>query len=454
MPKEETMGWLAETIYGIAENHFHRWYGYVSAAFLSLVVALIIYGFIPENVVPFVPYISVVVVLDLILFFVWLRYAYSFPKRSDERLGVVIAVHVEELEDSKFFKNDFLTPFKTKISESNLPFDVLVLKNHQAEKVVSLEDARNVLERTKAHFCVWGSVKKRGNDSKGQKYWFSLRGVVVHSPIKEAQRVLLRKEFDALLPNKVAFEENLQFEGFEFRSNQLVTALNYITGRAALLSGDSDTAIRLHEPLFVAIQNGQSCPIPEKTIRELLAIEYDHKAATEFLLNKSIEEYEKSIEKALFYSSDNYGALLKKAIVEFNNGRGDARIALRTIERAKQFAKSGYHWLYSKAFLHFWLEEYEKAIKTCDKLKEKNYEGEERTVQEVIKFNEDLVKIYEKPQLYYWLGFVSYVKGGNASFADQWFQDFLDKAGDSMQDLHTRAQSYLSEIRKEIGYTP
>ena len=122
-------------------------------------------------------------------------------------------------------------------------------------------------------------------------------------------------------------------------------------------------------------------------------------------------------------------------------------------KEAKQRAPNGaYHWLYSKAFLHFWMGQYNDAIQSCEKLKEKSYGGEEITVQEVIKFNEDLVSKFDKPQLYYWLGFVSIVKSKNISLADKYFQTFMEKANGSMNDLKTRAESYLSNIKKEIGY--
>ena len=333
----------------------------------------------------------------------------------------------------------------------DLPFDILVLKNHQSEKVEAVENARKVLKKTKAHFCIWGSIKKRKNISKGERYLFLLRGIVIHKPIQEVQKILLLKEFNTLLPNSFAFEESLQFEAFEFRSNQVFTALNYITGRAALLSGDFKIAIQLHEPLLQMIQNGQPCPICKDTLEKLLSIEYDLKAGFEFSHFTMGGSYKESTKKSLQYNQNNYGALLKKAIMEFDNGNGDPKIALAIINQAKRYT-SGYHWLYSKAFLYFWLEEYNNALKCCEKLKEKSYEGEEITIKEVIKFNEDLLKKFEKPQLYYWLGFVSYVKDKKLPMADDYFQKFIEKADDSMKDLLVRAQSYLSNIKKEIGY--
>jgi len=444
--------WMAKKTFDIATNRFHKWYGVICAVILVWIVALSIYRFIPTGEVPFTYYVIGILAISLAVFTSWAFYVFHYPKRSKERLGVAVAIHVEKLEDSIFFKKDFLIPFKSKISDLNLPFDILVLKNHQSEKVETVEDARRILKKTRAHFCIWGSIKKRKNAPACEKYLFSLRGVVIHKPIQEVQKVLLRKEFNALLPNTMIFEEHLQFEVFEFRANQAVAALDYITGRAAFLSGDFNTAIHLHESLFQAIQSGQSYPISKEILKNLLSLEYDQKAGFEFFNSSDRSAYIESVKKSLQYNQNNYGALLKRAIIEFDNGNGNAQTALKTIKEAKKHASGGYHWLYSKAFLHFWLEQYDDALQSCEKLKEKSYGGEEITVQEVIKFNENLLKKYTKPQLYYWLGFVSYVKHNNPSLADTYFQKFVETADDSMKDLTTRAQSYLANIKKEIGY--
>ncbi len=445
--------WFIKKIYEIATHHFHKWYGLLSAFLLLVIASLLIYKLIPTGEISFKKYGIGIFILGTIIVIGWAFHVWKYPKRSRSRLGVAIAIQVEDLEVYKFFKKDFLAPFKAKINELNLPFDVLVLENHQSEKVETVDDAQKVLKKTRAHFCIWGSIKKRKNALASEKYLFSLRGIVVHKPIQEVQKVLLRKEFDQLLPNTITFEEHLQFEIFEFRANQAVAALDYITGRAALLSGDFNTAINLHESLLNAIQGGQQYPIRVEILKNLLSLEYDQKASFEIFNPSTGNAYIESVKKSLQYNQNNYGALLKKAIVEFGSGSGNPQTALATIKEAKQRAPSGaYHWLYSRAFLHFWLEQYDDALQSCEKLKEKSYGGEEITAQEVIKFNEDLLTKFDKPQLYYWLGFVSIVKNKNLSLADKYFQVFLEKSNNSMKDLKTRAESYLSSIKKEIGY--
>lgn len=445
--------WFIKKNYELSTRHFHKWYGLASALLLLIIVSLFVYRLIPAGEFPFIIYGIIITILGATILIGWAIHVWKYPKRSRTRLGVSVAVQVEDLEIYKFFQKDFLTPFKSKIRELGLPFDVLVLKNHQSEKVETVVDARRVLKNTRAHFCIWGSIKKRKNAPDGEKYLFSLRGIVIHRPIQEVQKVLLRKEFDALLPNTLVFEEHLQFEIFEFRANQAVTALHYITGRAALLSGDFNIAIRLHESLFNAIQSGQQYPISKEILKGLLSLEYEQKANFEFFNRATGNAYIESVKKSLQYNQHNYGALLKRAIVEFDGGNGNPQTALNTIKEAKQRApNSVYHWLYSKAFLHFWMGQYNDAIQSCEKLQKKSYDGEEITVQEVIRFNEDLVKEFDKPQLCYWLGFVSIVKSRNISLAYKYFQTFVEKADNSMNDLKIRAESYLSNIQKEIGY--
>src|SRR4030042_4372914 len=303
--------WFIKKIYDLATHHFHKWYGLVSALLLLVVVSLLVYRLIPTGEVPFIKYGIGVIILGAVTLLGWAFHVWKYPKRSRTRLGVAISIQVEDLEVYKFLQKDFLVPFKNKITELNLPFDFLVLKNHHAEKVETLEDARKVLKKTRAHFCIWGSINKRKNAPAGEKYLFSLRGIVVHKPIQEVQKVLLRKEFDALLPNTLVFEEHLQFEIFEFRANQAVAALDYITGRAALLSGDFNTAIRLHESLFNAVQSGQQYPISKEALKNLLSLEYDQKASFEFFNPNAGNAYVERVRKSLQYNQNNYGALLK-----------------------------------------------------------------------------------------------------------------------------------------------
>lgn len=435
-------------IFLFASKNFHKWYGLLSALLLATVILLGLYKLFPEGDISSNYLYTTIGATCLAIFVGWLIHVFRYPKRSKKRLGLVVAVRSDNVEDAKYLREDFLLPFKRRVKELDLPFDVLDLKDHLSEQINTVDDARKVLKKTNAHFCLFGSVKRRKNGREGKKYIFTLTGVVVHKPISEAKKILLRKEFDSLLPHNLIFEEGIQFDAFDFRVNQAVATVDYITGRAALLSGDFGVAIQLHESLLASLEAGAQYPIDKKSLEKILAIAYEEKANFEAYNG---QDFSQSIDRALRYNQNSYGSLLKKAIQQFNGGNGDPQAALQTIKTAEKNA-SGYHWLYSEAFLHFWMGNYKKALYCCKKLTKKSYSGEEVTIKEVLRFNEHLVTLHDVPQLHYWLGYLYYIKDKNPSASDPHFQKFIDDADDAMPDLVTEANTYLQEIRNKIGY--
>lgn len=459
--------WFGNKLYEIATKYFHKVSGLFSSLVLVGIISLSIYHLIPSatvttsinppitSIVPeisFLEYMKAVFFIEVIIFLYWVFYSYYYPKRSKNRLGIVFAIHVVgfEREDNLYYKKNFLARFKDQVHELNLPFDILVLKNHQSEKVDTVEDAKKVLKKSNAQFCVWGYVVKKKRVSGLQNYSFSLKGIVIHKPIQEVQKILLQKEFNQLLPSSIAFEENLQFEGFSFQAGQLFTAVDYITGRAALLSGDFNTAIILHEPLVNIIGNENSLPVNKEALKKLLSLEYNVKGI--YQLYNSDPNYNDSFEKSLKYNPSNYSSLLNRAIKEFDNGKGDPKKALATIKMAKQYAKNDYTWLYNEIFLCLWMEKYPEALRLCQKLRAKSFDGEQIVLKSVEKFNENLLKNYNKPQLFFWLGFLNFVKKGNLSQADKYFQLFTEKSSDSMNILNISVNGYIAHIKNEIKY--
>ncbi len=396
--------------------------------------------------VTFSDYTVGVLSIEALLISYWLHFRFHYPKRSKGHLGLVIGVRAENSEQRKYLEADFLLPLKSRIQGAKLPFDVLELKQHQTEAIEGDIDAQKALIKTKAQFILWGAVKKRKN-----RYVFELRGMVVHRSVEQAQQILLISEFNLLLPHILAFEEAFQPEYFGFRAEQSYASIDYITGRAALLSGDFITALKLHEPLVKDTERGLiTLPIPQDRLRKILSLEYGLKAeAMDGFSNP--DEFKSNVEKALKYNPHNYGALLRKAIIEFEGGNGDPRKALEIIKEAKRYTTGG-EWRYSKIFLHFWLEDYENALRECKLLKEKKYACDSKTPDEIISYNENLLKKCNKPQLYYWIGFVAYEKKGNFSLADTYFQKFIDTANEDMEVLKESATAYLVEIKETIKY--
>jgi len=447
------MQWFQDRAEKILAHNFHRWYGLATAALLIAVFSLYFYSLIPSGKIRFLWYAMGVVVGEILLCFVWAMHKFRYPKKSKDKLGIIIAIHTETYQDKKFLHKDFVSSFKEKISDLKLPFDVLVLKNHQAEKIETVEEAEAILRNRKSHFIVWGSVKRRPHQSK-ECFFFSLRAMVVHSPIQEVQKTILVNDFNALLPNKLIFEQGLQLEAFELRANQLVSAVDYITGRAALLSGDVKTALQLHESLYNAIQHGYQSLVSQKALSKVISIEYSLLADIVFFNAKQqiSEEFIRLNQNALKYWGENYSSLLKKAIIEFNNGTGNPGEALKIIQKAQKHS-AGKEWLYSKIFLHLWMKQYKKALTECERVIRKNTIISEKTTLDVCSFNKEiLVRYPNKVELNFWLGFLYYKKLDNPSEADVYLQKFIDGSGTSMELLIQKAKEYQTEIKNKIGY--
>lgn len=456
--------WFLDYLQKYVHDNFHRLSGFLSASLLVVIFSFTFYQLIPEKsfywktnlftinfYLSFANYLVFVAIIIIVIFIYWLSYKYYYPKRTKNKLGFIVAVYIEDDQDIKLFREDFISPLKTKINDLKLPFDILFLKNHQSKNVKTECQVQKLLKKTKSHFCIWGSIKKRSSNNKDQqRYITEIRGAVVHSPIEEMQKVLLSKEFNNLLPYTYIFQEEIQFEGFKFRSDQVFIALDYITGRAALLSGDFKTAIILHETLLQNQSIERTLAVKDINLKRLLSLEYDIKINYEIINNKDVLLCKLDVEKALKYDPNNYGALLKRSAIEFKENK--EKLALRTVLYAKQFSKGDYSWLYNKIFLLFWLEKYETLFYCLKQIKKKTFIGEEYVIQEVIHFIEKLFHFSDKPQLYYWLGFILYEKNKNLSLSDYYFQKFIENISNTTLILEQSANEYLSNIKKEIGY--
>jgi len=151
--------WFNEKIFNLATSHFHKWYGLACSIILTWIFSLSVYKYLLPGNDWFDNYLIVVAVISLIMIVAWGFYKYKFPNRKKNKIGVVVAVHVESREDYVLYENDFLKPFKEKLSNLKSLFHIITIKNHQSENIIDEEDASRILERTKAQFIVWGSVK-------------------------------------------------------------------------------------------------------------------------------------------------------------------------------------------------------------------------------------------------------------------------------------------------------
>ena len=385
----------------------------------------------------------------------WLIYKYRLPRNKKGKVGIVVAIHAETDNEEIRLKNDFILKLKENINKGKFSevINIIVLRNHFSEKLDEISKVLKLHKNIKGHFYVYGQVKRRSDGEK--KYFLKLEGLVAHRPINIRTQDLLKKEFVSILPKQISFFETFEFKGFEFTADIVYLAARYITGIAAYLSGDPILAHEFHSNLQGEFDKFQPLPPHLQAIKNRIpALLSDEELiiARHYYFKNEAGKLKEWLDKSLKSNPNNYGGWLLKAIVDFfptldNNPPA----ALESIKKAQRYAHATHEWRYSRAFLYFWMENYTEAIRDCKNLKDKSYLNEIITIKEVEDFNIQLLKDHpDKVQLYFWLGYINFIKKRNLPLAYEYFSKFEEKADQTMDLLKQRSSIYLSQIKNEM----
>ncbi len=403
-------------------------------------------------------------IIYLLLFFLWIIYwffkKFHLPRNKRTKVGIVIAIFSENNEERQRLKADFILKLQDNFRQENmLNFsEIIFLKNHFSKQIMESNNPRNKLKKInkkiKAHFYVWGDIKKRKDGNEGEKYFLHFHGHAFHKPISKSLSQNISKDFSKVLPNNVNFLENISFKGFEASAEIVHLAARYIIGLVALISFNPRLALLFHKGLKEQFNIFKPLPPNIKEIKnrisrlmsdELLWIARWH------FKNNRYNETKTNIENSLSENYNNYGTWLFRAIIYFLID-GNIDEAFKSIGKAEKFSKKTFEWRYSKAFLYFWKNDYQKALKLCRKIKKQNFNSEKNTLKEVREFNLNVLKENKtKVQLYFWIGYLSYFKQNNLVEALQDFENFEKLADESMNILKQKSSAYLQQIKKEMG---
>ncbi len=390
----------------------------------------------------------------------WFFNKFYLPRNKYEKVGIVIAIFSENESERLKLKADFISELRKNFqNEGILDFSELIfLKNHFSERIHDsnnpLSEIEGMNETIKAHFYVWGDVKRRPDGDEGDKYFLNFQGYVVHRPIPRDLSQKISREFASVLPSEINFLEKRSFKGFQATATAVHLAAKYIIGLAAFVSQDPELALKLHNGLKDQFNCYRPLPPALQEIRNripgLLSDEALWMAKWHYYKNKDIGKAKDFLELSLRENPNNYGAWLFKAAFEFSEFR-DTDEAFRSVSKAEKYALNAFEWKYSKAFLYFWRGDYAHAFKMCLKIRNQNYDLEPRTLQEVRAFNLNLLKnVDSKPQLYFWMGFLSFFKERNLEQALSDFEKFEESSDSSMVLLKQKSSAYLLQIRQEI----
>lgn len=385
----------------------------------------------------------------------WLFYKYRLPRNKKGKIGIIVAIHAETDNEQIRLKNDFVSKLKENINTEKFSdvINLIVLKNHFSENLDDIDKILKIHKKIKGHFYVYGQVKRRSDGE--MKYFLKLDGLVVHRPISIETSDLLKKEFVNILPKQISFSEAFEFKGFEFTAEIVYLAVRYITGIAAYLSGDPKLAYEFHTNLKEEFRKFSPLPFNLQGIKNKIPLLLSDEAliiAWYCYLKANYDEAKKWLNQSLISNPVNYGSWLLRAIIDFLPELGNnPEEALKSIEKARKYARVTHEWRYSRAFLYFWIGKYTEALRDCKNLKNKSYKGEEITIREVEDFNLKLLKDYpHKIQLYFWLGYINFIKKRNLPLAYDYFNKFEEKADQTMDLLKRKSNVYLSQIKSEM----
>lgn len=403
---------------------------------------------------------AVYLLLSIIWLSFWLFNKFHLPRNRKNRVGIVIAIFSENESERQKLKADFISKLKTDFQQEGiLSFsEVIFLKNHFSKQIKEASNPRGELEKinkkVKAHFYVWGDVKKRPDGENGEKYFLNFQGYVIHKPISQNLSQEISKDFSKVLPREVNFLEKRSFRGFEVSAKLVELAAKYIIGIAAFVSQDPKLALKLHNGLEDQFNLFKPLPPHLQEIRnripflisdETLWIAWWH------FKNQRNNEAKVFLQKSLLENTNNYGAYLLKAIIDFGIDK-NINEAFKSIGKAEKYSKNTFEWRYSKAFLYFWTEDYPKALRLCQKIKQQSYQTEEITISEVREFNlKLLVDANPKVQLYFWIGYLSFFKENNLGNALEDFENFEKLANNKMGILKQKSIAYLKDIKRQMG---
>ena len=443
-----------KTYLEIVKNKFHA----IWAFLLMLVATLLLFSLIDPLFSSLGLYRYIAYGITLIAEFTfWAFFRWRLPRNEKDKVGVVVGLFCRDEKEQNELKDDFISKIRKNFQDEKLlkTFHLIFLKNHFAEKVINssepAEYIKEINKKIRAHYFVWGEVKKKKDGD--EKYFFDLNGYVVHRPIPKEVSQSIAEDFSKILPKKIEFVEKIQLKGFEISADFVYLSIKYIVGVAAFVSGDLFLSERLHRNLYQQFNGFRPLPDHLRDIRtksfnffideKYLIAYYCHQEGKE---SKLVRE---NIDFVLKHISNHYSALLLASQLDFLDGNVDESI--KKVCRARDCSKGNTVWQYNLAFLYFWNDQFDKALKVCKQIKQHSFEGEAKIVEEVMRFNlEQLKKYPEKVQLYFWIGYLTYWKLDDLVNALTYFEAY--KQGiNGTSVLGTKADNYLSEIEKKMG---
>jgi len=383
-------------------------------------------------------------------------YTHRLPQCPTDKVGFLVSIRSEHAHESMVIKRDFGQEIATRLKQA--PIQVMQLMSPHVERVVDHDSAFKYSNKCRAHFHIFGDVRKRRVKNK-EVYALRLDGMVRHAPASDKVRRDLSHEMTEVLPlnRNLPLEDDLA--GFEFTSVWMAESAKYVIATAAMLSNDYSLAIDLLESLYASRraleQRLNSAPaagwkkllkkLPERLAHaHFLAARADHAKWRETHVLSDLQSGWEHTKRshALARNSKNYN--LYQGIWLFVSRR-DVAGALKSIMACVSQNIADPTWRYSAAFLEAYCGNEEKALQHYDAAI--SFETNAGLVFEIEEFIAWVLSVEpEHYQMYFCLGFINYKAKGDVTAAKQDFELFLQKCKDGeFTKFKARAERILGE---------
>lgn len=464
----------------LIENNIYSFTGFFMGAILILITYIPFDNFF-EKILPNIYWRIELIFLTILLWSLyWIFKRNEFPQTKNKLIGLIVAIQTENDIQMLKIKNDFAQKLVKNIKENKLDqlIDVLVLNNYQSKqikdvlnkysKVINKDSSldpktrkkyinewKTIQKRIRGHFFITGNIKVR-NDNESKYFFDNLEGLVIHKEVNDQIAVIIKNEFIKSWWESINFPEKFELNGFYLTADLIYIAVKYIVGIAAFVSGDLDTAIKLHEKLSSSFAKFKTLPPNLESINNqhqiLLAEEYLIKARKYYYENKNLSKIREYLDKSFNLIKKNYGGHMLDSLYYFVNN--DLDKSLDSIDKAQNCSGNDGTWRYNKAFLLMRTGKIKESFKLYKDISKTTYPLEKSTLKEVFEFCENLLKIEKNNYvLNFILGFLYLKKGYNYPLSLKYFEIFIKKCKNKLEFkfLLSKAIAYKNICEKKMN---
>jgi hypothetical protein len=396
----------------------------------------------------------------------YLWYKSRVPMGPKEGITIAFAIRTADDVNRELVDRDLVEQVRIELDKSGfaLPIKVINVPAHHCINISETEKAAVLRAKMRAHFLVWGDIRKR-HEFGSEIYVLALEGIVAHREADQILRQQFLAEMRAILPRNTHINCQDDLRGFEATSTEFDLASLYIIAVAAMLSMDFKYGLTLLDALEAKLDRpaGTVDSDRQTLLRPLVKrrrsdchIILSRISHARWRLSRNLEDLltsEKHLELYKQLRGEDFDYLVNKAICDFVLRRdiASAKSALTTCAKKQ---KSDLVSRYGLAFL--WAVEgnldesyrfYREAFSKDEVVQSNSLTGEP-TAFEIEEFLEWCLR--ENPsvvQLHYCLGLLNMRRKKDRVTAKRDFDHFLASTTSAQFiNARTAAKKYLVEL--------